>query len=244
MPVTDPDTAFCLARVGKAEAGWDTLIVRGAADTALPAEDLWAVWADLEHWPLWSPLHRSVTMTAPGGLAPGGLAPGMTFDQEISLGFPVGTTTEHVTSPNSNPPGGRPGRGPATASGHVICGVSPRCPQAVPGSAAPRRSPACRSPCCTHWWAAAGTARSRTRLTASSAEPATAATLPDDRHAPLPVTRCAPGAGVPPAPRSREPHRCQASLILPPATLIAWAGSGLVAGPETTLPFLTLNSLP
>ena len=92
MPVTEPDTAFCLARVGKAGAGWDTLVVSGAADTALPAQDLWPVWADLEHWPLWSPLHRSVTRTAAGGLAPG-----MTFDQEMSLGFPVGTTTEHVT---------------------------------------------------------------------------------------------------------------------------------------------------
>jgi hypothetical protein len=52
MPVTEPDTAFCLARVGKAGAGWDTLVVSGAAHTALPAQDLWAVWADLEHWSL------------------------------------------------------------------------------------------------------------------------------------------------------------------------------------------------
>jgi hypothetical protein len=92
MPPPEPGTAFCLARVGKTEAGWDTLVVSGAAETALPAQVLWEVWADLERWPLWSPLHRSVTRTGVGGLAAG-----MTFDQQISLGFPAGTTTEHVT---------------------------------------------------------------------------------------------------------------------------------------------------
>jgi len=92
MPALESSTAFCLERVGRARPGWDTLVVSGAADTTLPAGDLWAVWADLEHWPLWSPLHRSVTRTAPGGLAAG-----LTFDQQIGLGFPLGTTTEHVT---------------------------------------------------------------------------------------------------------------------------------------------------
>ncbi len=92
MPVPDPGTAFCLERVGKSAAGWGTLVVSGAADTVLPAENLWAVWADLEHWPLWSPMHRSVTRV---GL--GALAAGVSFDQQISLGFPVGTTTQHVT---------------------------------------------------------------------------------------------------------------------------------------------------
>jgi hypothetical protein len=67
-------------------------VVSGSADTALSPEDLWAVWSDLERWPLWSPLHQSVVRTGRSMLAAGA-----TFDQQISLGFPVGTTTQHVT---------------------------------------------------------------------------------------------------------------------------------------------------
>jgi hypothetical protein len=92
MPPANRDITFCLQRIGAATAGWSTLVVAGAADTSAAAEDLWAVWADLERWPAWSPLHRSVTRAEPPGLAAGG-----TFDQQIDLGFPVGTTTEHVT---------------------------------------------------------------------------------------------------------------------------------------------------
>jgi hypothetical protein len=92
MAATNPDIAFCLQGIGKDTAGWDTLIVSGAADTAAPAQDLWAVWTDLGRWPLWSPIHRSVTWTSAAGPAAGA-----TFDQHIDLGFPLGTTTEHVT---------------------------------------------------------------------------------------------------------------------------------------------------
>jgi hypothetical protein len=92
MPAIDPSAGFCLERIGKTAPGWDTLVVSGAASTTATAEDLWAVWGDLERWPLWSPLHRSVTWTGPARLAEGA-----TFDQQISLGFPAGTTTEHVT---------------------------------------------------------------------------------------------------------------------------------------------------
>lgn len=91
MPSAGP-AAYCLQRVGRTRTSWDTLVVSGAADTALPAEDLWAVWTDLERWPLWSPLHQSVTRAGRGALAAG-----RAFDQQISLGFPIGTTTEHVT---------------------------------------------------------------------------------------------------------------------------------------------------
>ena len=91
MPSTDP-AAYCLEHAGRRRASWDTLVISGTADTALPAGDLWAVWADLERWPHWSPLHQSVTRTSPGALAAG-----TTFDQRLSLGFPAGTTTEHVT---------------------------------------------------------------------------------------------------------------------------------------------------
>jgi len=92
MPPADPAVAYCLQRIGRDTPGWDTLIVAGTADTPAPAEDLWAAWADLGRWPAWSPLHRSVTWTSAGGPAAGA-----SFDQQISLGFPVGTTTEHVT---------------------------------------------------------------------------------------------------------------------------------------------------
>ena len=92
MSSIDPAVAYCLERIGRERRTWDTLVVRGAADTGLSAEQLWTVWADLAHWPDWSPLHQSVTVTSP---AP--LAAGSTFDQRISLGFPAGTTTEHVT---------------------------------------------------------------------------------------------------------------------------------------------------
>lgn len=50
--------AYCLERAGRTTAGSDTLVVTGAAGTALSAGDLWAVWSDLERWPLWSPLPR------------------------------------------------------------------------------------------------------------------------------------------------------------------------------------------
>lgn len=92
MPSIEPAT-YCLERVGRRRAGWDTLVVSGVADTARPAADLWAVWCDLERWPLWSPLHQWVSRTS----RPSELAAGSAFDQRLSLGFPVGTTTEHVT---------------------------------------------------------------------------------------------------------------------------------------------------
>jgi hypothetical protein len=92
MPAVSPDIAFCLQRVGQDRAGWDTLVVSGAADTAVPAAVVWAMWADLERWPAWSPLHRSVTRASTAELAAGA-----TFDQQLSLGFPIGTTSQHVT---------------------------------------------------------------------------------------------------------------------------------------------------
>jgi hypothetical protein len=92
MPAVNPDIAFCLQRVGQDRAGWDTLVVAGAADTTVPAEVVWARWTDLERWPAWSPLHRSVTRADRAELAAGA-----TFDQRLSLGFPIGTTSQHVT---------------------------------------------------------------------------------------------------------------------------------------------------
>jgi hypothetical protein len=92
MPAANPDITFCLQRVGKDRVGLGTLVVAGEADTEVSGADLWATWTDLPRWPAWSPLHRSVTRTGTGGLAAGA-----TFDQQISLGFPIGTTTQHVT---------------------------------------------------------------------------------------------------------------------------------------------------
>jgi Polyketide cyclase / dehydrase and lipid transport len=92
MPAVNPDIAFCLQRIGQDRAGWDTLVVSGAADTPVAAEVVWARWTDLERWPVWSPLHRSVTRARTAELAAGA-----TFDQQLSLGFPIGTTRQHVT---------------------------------------------------------------------------------------------------------------------------------------------------
>lgn len=92
MSEKDASLAFCLQRIGKSSAGWDTLVVRGSAQAAEPAEDLWAVWANVERWPDWSPLHLSVTRGEPGGLVAGA-----TFRQQIELGFPVGKTSEVAT---------------------------------------------------------------------------------------------------------------------------------------------------
>jgi hypothetical protein len=92
MPAANPSIAFCLQRVGQDRAGWDTLVVSGTADTAIPAEVVWARWTDLERWPVWSPLHRSVTPAA----RTAELAAGATFDQQLSLGFPIGATSQHV----------------------------------------------------------------------------------------------------------------------------------------------------
>jgi hypothetical protein len=92
MPAADPSVAYCLQRIGRCAEGWDTIVVSGAVDTVTSAEDLWAVWADLQHWPRWSPLHRSAAWTSADRLTAGA-----TFDQRISLGFPLGTSTQHVT---------------------------------------------------------------------------------------------------------------------------------------------------
>ena len=141
MTATSPDITFCLKRIGKDTAGGDTLVVTGAADTATPPENLWAAWTDLERWPSWSPLHRSVT-----GTPETGLAAGASFDQQISLGFPIGTTTEHATFDLLEP--GRRGslgkRPTPTASRTVTCGASPHCPTAGPASGTPKCSPAFR----------------------------------------------------------------------------------------------------
>ncbi|HEY4850983.1 MAG TPA: SRPBCC family protein [Streptosporangiaceae bacterium] len=92
MPITDPSSAFCLQRTGKQSTSWDTLLITGTADTMIPAEDLWTAWTDLPRWPDWSPLHRAVAWTSTSGMAAGAV-----FGQRISLGFPLGTTTQHVT---------------------------------------------------------------------------------------------------------------------------------------------------
>lgn len=68
MPEVDPNVAYCLDRIGTASAGWDTLIVQGQAATAQSAAELWSVWANVEGWPVWSPLHLSVARKERGEL--------------------------------------------------------------------------------------------------------------------------------------------------------------------------------
>jgi hypothetical protein len=48
------------------------------------------MWTDLERWPVWSPLYRSVT-----GASTAELPAGSAFDQQLSLGFLIGATSVH-----------------------------------------------------------------------------------------------------------------------------------------------------
>ncbi|MBL7489147.1 SRPBCC family protein [Frankia sp. AgB1.9] len=90
MPETG--VAYCLERVGLAKPDWKTLVVEGSGTSKATAADLWAVWSDLEHWPNWSPIHRSVAPVDANTLSIGG-----SFDQELGLGFPVGVQHERAT---------------------------------------------------------------------------------------------------------------------------------------------------
>ncbi|WP_331741301.1 SRPBCC family protein [Kitasatospora sp. NBC_00039] len=91
-PAAHPDVQFCLEGVGVAEPSWKTLIVTATADSPADPQDVWALWSDLGSWPSWSPLHEGAEWTGPPGFAAGA-----TFDQTLRLGFPAGTTTDHVT---------------------------------------------------------------------------------------------------------------------------------------------------
>lgn len=84
--------AFCLERTGQARANWKTLVVTGSAVSEIPVSRLWETWTELERWPQWSPLHQATTWVAGGSFTVGAR-----FDQRLDLGFPVGTTTGHVT---------------------------------------------------------------------------------------------------------------------------------------------------
>jgi hypothetical protein len=130
MNASSPDITFCLKRIGKDTAGWDTLVVAGAADTITPPEDLWAAWSDLERWPLWSPLHRSVTGTPEAGCRP--VRPSTSRSALASPSAPPSTPP----STCSNPGAGQPGQAMPTALGTVICGASPHCPTASPAGVA------------------------------------------------------------------------------------------------------------
>jgi hypothetical protein len=83
---------FCLHRIGSKKPGWKTLFVTASATTNTSPEGIWQVWTQLERWPTWSPLHRSVRWT--NGSA---FELGAEFDQELQLGFPLGVKTGHVS---------------------------------------------------------------------------------------------------------------------------------------------------
>ncbi|MCP2323302.1 hypothetical protein HDA40_001809 [Hamadaea flava] len=91
-PAPQQDVQFCLDGIGVSRPGWQTLIVAATADSMASPQDVWTLWSDLASWPSWSPLHRSTEWTGPPGFTAGA-----TFDQTLSLGFPAGTTTDHVT---------------------------------------------------------------------------------------------------------------------------------------------------
>lgn len=77
-----------IARIGIDAPDWKTLVVVGEAETELPAEALWATWADLERWPDMTPLIDHAKWTAGNPWAVGS-----EFVQELKLGFPVGSQT-------------------------------------------------------------------------------------------------------------------------------------------------------
>jgi hypothetical protein len=91
-PATHQNVQFCLEGIGVTRPGWKTLVVAAAADTPADPHEVWALWSDLGNWPSWSPLHQATEWTGPPGFAAGA-----TFDQTLRLGFPAGTTTDHVT---------------------------------------------------------------------------------------------------------------------------------------------------
>ena len=80
--MAETDIAYCLTRVGQAAVDWRTLVVAGSGTCPASAAELWAVWCDLERWPAWSPIHRSVAVVDAMSLSVGG-----SFDQELGLGF-------------------------------------------------------------------------------------------------------------------------------------------------------------
>jgi uncharacterized protein YndB with AHSA1/START domain len=91
--VSTPDSAvsYCLERIGQRSPTWKTLIISAEKTSSLPAEQLWNAWTDLASWPDWSPIHTATSWTGPPSFAVGA-----TFDQTLSLGFPIGKTVGHV----------------------------------------------------------------------------------------------------------------------------------------------------
>ncbi len=61
-----------LARIGMDAPDGKTLVVVGEAETDLPAEALWAIWADLKRWPEMTPLSDEAKWinSPPRGMSP------------------------------------------------------------------------------------------------------------------------------------------------------------------------------
>ncbi|GAB3832067.1 hypothetical protein GCM10027610_023620 [Dactylosporangium cerinum] len=90
--MAEADVAYCLAKVGQSRVDWKTLVVAGSGVSNVSPAQLWAVWSDLERWPAWSQVHRSVRVAGVNALSIGG-----TFEQELELGFPVGVQRDRAT---------------------------------------------------------------------------------------------------------------------------------------------------
>jgi hypothetical protein len=90
--MAETDIAYCLTRVGQVAVDRRTLVVMGSGTSPASAANLWTVWCDLERWPTWSPIHRSVAVVDATSLSVGG-----SFGQELDLGFPVGVQRERAT---------------------------------------------------------------------------------------------------------------------------------------------------
>jgi hypothetical protein len=85
-------TALVLAQLELNRPTLSTLVLSGFAECSVPTGQIWSVLEDVPSWPSWSPLHRRAAW-----IGEPECVPGARFEQELDLGFPVGTKIEPVT---------------------------------------------------------------------------------------------------------------------------------------------------
>lgn len=89
----NPYTKNALQQMGIEQPSWQTLIASASKEVNLPRQVLWEAWTKLEDWPIWSKsLH-----VATHWVSEAGWRVGAKFEQDLNLGFPLGTTTSAET---------------------------------------------------------------------------------------------------------------------------------------------------
>lgn len=91
-PHTRSAIEFVLGQLRLRRPDWKTLLLSGSGQASASPGQVWSVLEDVERWPDWSPLHQRTTW-----LSSPSLAMGARFEQRLSLGFPLGASTEAVT---------------------------------------------------------------------------------------------------------------------------------------------------